>query len=93
MDEDLKRALERVIAPLIEADEGELYWIPASGNTVRLHLRGRFSGCPGHALVTEHILRPAILASVPGSQIVVTAGALLPDGAERVRPAGDLRHQ
>lgn len=85
-DEDLKRTLESVVAPLIEADEGELYWIPGGGNTVRLHLRGRFSGCPGNTLVADHILEPAVNAMLPTAQVVVTSGALLPPGAERVLP-------
>ena len=75
-----------MLAPLVEADSGELYWVPSSGGTVRLHLRGRFSGCPGNSLVTDHVIRPVISAASPSSQLVVTSGALLPDGAERVVP-------
>jgi Fe-S cluster biogenesis protein NfuA len=85
-DEDLRRALERVLAPLVEADHGELYWIRGSG-PVRLHLRGRFSGCPGNALVTANVIRPLIAAACPNREVVVTSGALLPSGAERVSVA------
>lgn len=85
--DDLKGALAGVIAPLIEADGGELFLVPARGKVVHLHLRGRFSGCPGNLLVTEHILRPVIEAADPAAKVQITSGALLPDGAERILPA------
>ncbi len=85
-EDELKNVLRRVIAPLIEADDGELYLVPASTKVVHLHLRGRFSGCPGNGLVTQHVLRPVITASRPSAQIQVTSGALLPEGAERILP-------
>ncbi len=85
-DDDLKSLLRRVIAPLIEADDGELYLVPAAARVVHLHLRGRFSGCPGNGLVTDQVLRPVIASSSPSSQLQVTSGALLPLGAERIRP-------
>lgn len=84
-DEDLQGVLRRVVAPLIEADDGELYLVPTSAPTIHLHLRGRFSGCPGNGLVTEHVLGPVIRQAQPSAKIQVTSGALLPEGAERVR--------
>lgn len=84
MDDELKRLLERVLAPLVEADGGELYFVPSKGREVRLHLGGRFSGCPGNALVSEYILSPAVHSVLPGAPVHVSAGALLPAGAERV---------
>jgi Fe-S cluster biogenesis protein NfuA len=85
--DDLKGALAAVVAPLIEADGGELFLVPARGRLVHLHLRGRFSGCPGNPLVAEHVLRPVVEAADPAAKIQVTSGALLPEGAERILPA------
>jgi Fe-S cluster biogenesis protein NfuA len=87
----LLAALETVIAPLVEADGGELYLLPlesAGGSStpspIRLHLGGRFSGCPGNALVSEHIIRPALEAIAQSRQIEVSSGRLVPSGAERI---------
>jgi Fe-S cluster biogenesis protein NfuA len=85
--DDLKGALAAVVAPLIEADGGELFLVPARGRVVHLHLRGRFSGCPGNPLVIEPVLRPVVEAADPAAKVQVTSGALLPEGAERIAPA------
>lgn len=85
--DDLKSALSGVIAPLIEADGGELFLVPGRGRSVHLHLRGRFSGCPGNLLVTEQVLRPVIEAADPSAKLQITSGAILPEGAERVTAA------
>jgi len=82
--DDLKGALSGVIAPLIEADGGELFLVPARGRVVHLHLRGRFSGCPGNLLVSEHVLRPVVEAADPAAKVQITSGAILPEGAERI---------
>jgi len=85
--DDLKGALAAVVAPLIEADGGELFLVPARGRVVHLHLRGRFSGCPGNPLVAEHVLKPVVEAADPAAKVQVTSGALLPEGAERIAAA------
>jgi len=77
--------VDRVLAPLIEADGGQLYLISAGDEAVELHLSGRFSGCPGNALVTRHILEPAVRAVAPEARVVVTWGALIPTGAKLVQ--------
>lgn len=89
-------ALETVIAPLVEADGGELYLLPdlqasSSGDRsgpapIRLHLGGRFSGCPGNSLVTEHIIRPALEPIAVSRPIEISSGRLVPPGAERIVP-------
>lgn len=90
-DPEVHRALSRVLAPLVEADQGELYWVrtPASSVEIHLHLGGRFSGCPGNALVTSHVIRPLVAAADPSRRVHVTSGAILPPGAERILPVGD----
>ncbi|HSC87626.1 MAG TPA: hypothetical protein VLC09_10165 [Polyangiaceae bacterium] len=100
-DDELKRALVRVLAPLVEADGGELYWLPISAGSsggqpptvVRLHLTGRFSGCPGNGLVTDHVLRPVVAAVLPQARLEVTSGALVPAGAERLHAEASDSHR
>jgi Fe-S cluster biogenesis protein NfuA len=84
-------ALETVIAPLVEADGGELYILPADPKAdskasapLRLHLGGRFAGCPGNSLVGEHIIRPVLEPVAPSRSIEISSGRLVPPGAERV---------
>jgi Fe-S cluster biogenesis protein NfuA len=87
-DPDLQRALARVLAPLVEADQGELYLVRGAADPaeIHLHLGGRFSGCPGNALVTAHVIRPLLAAASPARRVHVTSGAILPPGAERILP-------
>ncbi len=77
--------VERVLAPLVEADGGRLYLVSAGDEAVELHLAGRFAGCPGNALVSRHILEPAVRAIAPEARVVVTWGALIPTGAKLIQ--------
>jgi Fe-S cluster biogenesis protein NfuA len=86
LSSDLLSALETVIAPLVEADSGELYWLPAETGPVRLHLAGRFSGCAGNSLVTSHIIRPALEKALGSRKLEVSSGRIIPPQATRVRP-------
>lgn len=83
-NDELTNALERVIAPMVESDEGELYLVEDSGKEIHLHLRGRFAGCPGNELVTEQVVRPLIHAIRPLAHVHVSSGAILPDGAIKI---------
>ncbi len=85
-EDELRGALEKVIAPMVESDEGELFLVDDSGGIVKLHLRGRFAGCPGSALVGDKILRPLVQAVRPTAQVEISSGAILPEGATRIRP-------
>jgi Fe-S cluster biogenesis protein NfuA len=67
----------------VEADDGELYVSQLSEHEVRLHLRGRFSGCPGNALAIQQVIEPALRSVAPGVQVMVSSGELLPEGAVR----------
>lgn len=79
--------LRTVLAPLIEADGGELYLVSADNGQVRLHLAGTCCGCPGTQMTTEHIIEPAVRAVAPESKLEVSSGWLIPDGAERIEAA------
>lgn len=79
----LHHVLNAVVGPLVTADRGELFALVTEPTALHLHLRGRFSGCPGNTLVIRKVIEPLVRAAVPGVRLTVTAGDLIPDGAER----------
>lgn len=81
---EILRVLRDVLGPLIRADGGEIYLVHVSDSAVVLHLGGRYSGCPGNTLARRRIIEPALQAVAPGVQVTVTAGALVPTGAELI---------
>lgn len=85
---EIRKILEEVLAPLVEADGGQLYVSKLEDESVELHLAGRFAGCPGNEVVSRRIIGPAISAVAPDAVCIVTSGALVPPGATRVRPQG-----
>lgn len=82
--EDLLRVVRDVVAPLIQADQGALYVVAVEDDAVSLHLGGRYSGCPGNTLVRRRVIEPLIQAALPGVQVIVMSGAIVPPGAERI---------
>jgi Fe-S cluster biogenesis protein NfuA len=76
--------VREVLAPLIRADQGELYLVAATDEHIALHLGGRYSGCPGNTLARRRVLEPVLQSLAPTARIVVTSGALIPPGAELV---------
>ena len=82
--ERILQIVRDVVAPLVRADGGSLYVVNVREDTVALHLAGRYSGCPGNTLALRHFIEPAIQAVAPNVQVVVSSGALVPDGAELV---------
>jgi len=71
---------------MIWADQGELYLVMADERTVALHLRGRFSGCPGNTLVVRRIIEPLISATLPNARVILSSGYLIPEGASLIAP-------
>lgn len=82
--DEIVRVVREVLAPLILADGGEIYLVHVEDDVVVLHLGGRFSGCPGNTLVRRRVIEPAILSVAPTAQVTITAGAIVPEGAQRV---------
>lgn len=82
--EALLRVVHDVIAPLVRADQGELYLVGVSEERVALHLGGRYSGCPGNTLARRRVIEPALHAVAPGAEVIITSGALIPAQAERL---------
>jgi Fe-S cluster biogenesis protein NfuA len=79
--EALKRVLGAVVEPLIRADRGELFVVQLSADVVALHLRGKFSGCPGNTLAIRRVIEPALFAVAPLARVTITTGENLPERA------------
>ena len=61
VQEALLEVLRTVVAPLVEADGGELYLVSAEGGQLRLHLAGTCCGCPGAEATSGEVITPAVL--------------------------------
>ena len=99
LPEPVVRTLREIVAPLVEADGGVLYVVrvapaqagaaqtkgnPKVGPTLRLHLAGTCAGCPGVKTTTLDVIEPALRAAGVKGDIDVSAGWIVPVGAERV---------
>jgi Fe-S cluster biogenesis protein NfuA len=84
LSEAVVRALREVVAPLIEADGGELYLVEGSSERLRLHVSGACSGCPGFFTTRSVIIEPALKAAGFSGDVDVASGWLVPPSAERV---------
>ena len=83
-EDKLRRICEDIIAPLIQADAGELFVVSIDSDSVALHLAGKCAGCPGAALTSATIIEPALRAVAPLLRVVVTSGFQVPPGASAV---------
>lgn len=84
MRDELLRIVTEVLVPLLAADGADVYLVEATESVLRLHLGGRYSGCPGNTLAVRRFIEPAVFAVAPHASVTVTSGALVPKGAERV---------
>jgi Fe-S cluster biogenesis protein NfuA len=84
--EEVIRVLHNILVPLIRADGGQVYLVRADEGAIELHLSGRYAGSPGLTLTTRRVVEPAVLAVMPSARVVVTSGALVPEGA---KPLGE----
>ncbi len=73
-----------VLAPLIEADGGEMYLVSVTAEDIHIHLAGTCAGCPGSSLTAQSIVEPALLRVAPKSKLRLTTGWRVPHGADRV---------
>jgi len=83
--EKLLKTCSDIIAPLVEADGGELFVVSIEESSISLHLAGKCAGCPGATLTSAAIIEPAIHAVAPLIRVIVTAGFQVPEGASVVR--------
>jgi Fe-S cluster biogenesis protein NfuA len=82
--DEIVRVVREVLAPLVQADGGELYLVSVDDSGVSLHLSGKFSGCPGNTLARRRVLEPLIASAVPGASVTMSTGPLVPKGAQRI---------
>jgi len=82
--DEIVRVVREVIAPLIQADGGDLYLVSVEDTGVSLHVTGRFSGCPGNTLARRRVIEPTLATVAPGISVILTSGPLIPAGAARV---------
>ena len=85
LPEAIARTLREVVAPLVEADGGILYMVPKPAG-LRLHLAGTCGGCPGVRTTTRDVIEPALRAVGMRGDLEVSAGWIVPEGAERISP-------
>jgi Fe-S cluster biogenesis protein NfuA len=83
LPEPVLRTLREVLAPLIEADSGLLY-VVAKPQGIRLHLAGACGGCPGVKTCSSDVFEPALRAAGIKGDIEISAGWIVPEGAERI---------
>ena len=88
MKDEVLSVLREVVGPLLEADGGQLYLVSVSKSEVHVHLGRSYSGCPGNTLVERRILEPAVQTAAPEASLRVTAGAIIPNGAQPIGPGG-----
>lgn len=82
--DQIERVAREVLAPLIQADGGDLYLVSIEETVISLHVTGSFAGCPGNTLVRRRMLEPALTAVAPGIVVTLTSGPLIPVGAARL---------
>lgn len=91
MGADPKRLIDlcrNVLRPLIEADEGRLYFVSASDTELSLHLGGNCSGCPGAPLTIRTLIEPLAREVDPNVRVTVTVGAKVPANAVPIECVG-----
>jgi Fe-S cluster biogenesis protein NfuA len=77
------RTLREIIAPLVEADGGVVYLVRREGG-LRVHLAGACGGCPGIRTTASDVIEPALRAAGHRGELEITAGWIIPEGAERI---------
>jgi Fe-S cluster biogenesis protein NfuA len=86
--DEIVRVVREILAPLVQADGGELYLVSVDDSGVALHLSGRFSGCPGNTLARRRVIEPLLASAAPGAHLTMTTGPLIPKGAQLVPASG-----
>lgn len=70
---------------MLRADGGRVYLVSITERRVRLHLAGRFAGCPGNTLAQRRVLEPALKAVVADAELELSSGAIVPPNSEMLK--------
>ena len=73
-----------VLAPLIEADGGQMFLVSLTAEDIHVHLAGTCAGCPGSSFTADSIVGPALSKLTPKSKLRLTTGWRVPADAERM---------
>lgn len=82
--DSLVKICREVLAPLIEADGGEMYLVAIAGEDIHIHLAGTCAGCPGSSFTAQSIVAPALAKLAPKAKLRLTTGWRVPQEAERL---------
>ncbi len=78
------KALKELVAPLVQADGGVIYFVRASADEVHVHLTGTCAGCPGVTMTRSRLLEPVVKAIAAKATVTLTTGPIIPEGAQKV---------
>ncbi len=84
VERTVEKVCRDILAPLVQADGGEMYLVGSSSDDIHIHLAGVCAGCPGSALTTSTILEPILLSVAPKAKVRVTTGWIVPPGAKKM---------
>lgn len=82
--DQMMKVCREVIAPLVRADQGEVYLVALEPDQLTLHLAGMCAGCPGVNLTVKGVIEPAVHAVAPTVRVVVSSGIRVPEGASLI---------
>jgi hypothetical protein len=85
----IRDVLSEVLAPIVAADGGQLYFEQVNDHEVSLHWAGRYAGSPAAGLLHEEVAVPLIRQVAPDTIVKWSSGFLVPPQAELVRPSSD----
>ena len=82
--DEVTKLCREILAPLVQADGGEMYVVDVQAEEVHIHLAGTCAGCPGAALTRDKVLAPILAAALPKARLTLTTGWRVPPGATKI---------
>jgi hypothetical protein len=83
----IRGALSEMLAPLVAAEGGQVYFEEVGDEEVSLHWAGRYAGSPAAGLLHEEVAVPLVQQVAPGTLVKWSSGRLVPAKAELIEPA------
>lgn len=82
--DEVERVCREIVAPLVEADGGEMYLVGVTADEVHVFLSGTCSGCPGSTLTRERMIEPVVHTVAPKLKVRVSTGWRAPEGVRKL---------